>query len=156
LRSFLVDVYRTWSTANLRTGDAPVIRITGRFPELLDRKLADLTPWLIEKWRPRRKGDGIDAVTLNRDLDDLKAALARAADWGLVDVNPIAGVKRAKVDRAAPIRFLTDDEEQRLRAALETPARSVFGASGTAPMPGATNAATLSCRISVRPLSPIT
>jgi integrase len=127
LRSFLVDVYRPWSTANLRTGDAPVIRIAGRFPELLDRKLADLTPWLIEKWRLRRKGDGIDAVTLNRDLDDLKAALARAADWGLVDVNPIAGVKRAKVDRAAPIRFLTDDEEQRLRAALDAREERIRG-----------------------------
>ncbi|MDF2781798.1 MAG: Integrase, partial [Geminicoccaceae bacterium] len=53
-------------------------------PELLDRKLADLTPWLVEKWRLRRKGDGIGTVTLNRDLDDLKAALARAAEWGMV------------------------------------------------------------------------
>jgi integrase len=119
LRSFLTEVYQPWTSANLRTGDGAVIRIAGRFPELLDRKLADLTPWLIEKWRLRRRGEGITPVTLNRDLDDLKAALARAADWGLIDASPIAGVKRAKVDGAAPVRFLTEDEEQRLRIALD-------------------------------------
>jgi integrase len=119
LRSFLTDVYQAWASTNLRTGDAPVVRITGRFPELLDRKLGDLTPWLIEKWRLRRRGEGIGAVTLNRDLDDLKAALARAADWGLVAINPIAGIKRARIDRAAPVRFLSEAEEQRLRAALD-------------------------------------
>ena len=113
LRSFLNEVYRPWSSANLRTGDCagdPDYR--AGFPELLDRKLADLTPWLIEKWRLRRKSKGITNVTLNRDLDDLKAALARAADWGLIEANPIAGIKRAKVDGAAPVRFLTEAEEQ--------------------------------------------
>ena len=119
LRSFMTDVYEPWAAANLRTGDAPVIRIRTKFPELLDRRLVDLTPWLIEKWRLRRRGEGIGAVTLNRDLDDLKAALARAADWGLIQASPLAGVKRAKVDRAAPVRFLSEDEEHRLRAALD-------------------------------------
>ena len=119
LRSFLAEVYQPWASANLGTGDLVVSRITARFSELLDRKLADLTPWLIEKWRLRRKGDGISNVTINRDLDDLKAALTRAADWGLVTGNPIAGVKRAKVDNAPLVRFLTDEEEKRLRAALD-------------------------------------
>ena len=115
----MTEVYEPWAAANLRTGDAPVIRIRTKFPELLDRRLVDLTPWLIEKWRLRRRGEGIGAVTLNRDLDDLKAALARAADWGLIQASPLAGVKRAKVDRAASVRFLSEDEEHRLRDALD-------------------------------------
>jgi integrase len=119
LRTFLGEVYQLWASANLRTGDAPVVRIRTKFPELLDRKLADLSPWLIEKWRLRRKGDGIGTVTLNRDLDDLKAALARAAEWGMIEASPLAGIKRAKVDRAALVRFLSEDEERRLRAALD-------------------------------------
>ena len=127
----------------------------GRFPELLDRKLADLTPWLIEKWRLRRKGDGISNVTVNRDLDDLKAALARAADWGVVAGNPIAGVKRAKVDGA-----FWSGSSARMRssayAPLSTRARSASGASGTAPTPGAASAATTSCRTCGRLPSPTT
>jgi integrase len=119
LGSFLSEVYEPWARANLRTSDAPVIRIRTKFPELLDRKLADLSPWLIEKWRLRRKGDGIGNVTLNRDLDDLKAALARAAEWDIIEASPLAGIKRAKVDRAALVRFLSEDEERRLRAALD-------------------------------------
>jgi integrase len=41
-------------------------------------------------------------------------------EWGLLTSHPLASVKRAKVDRLGTIRYLTEDEGQRLREALDT------------------------------------
>ena len=56
---------------------------------------------------------------MNRELDTLRAALNKAVQWGILKSNPMASVKRSKVDSAAPIRYLLPDEDKRLRAALD-------------------------------------
>ena len=43
----------------------------------------------------------------------------KAVAWGLLDANPIASVKRSKIDNARAPRFLSPDEEARLRQALD-------------------------------------
>ena len=55
---------------------------------------------------------------------DLYAGLAPtmqqlAVAWELLDVNPIANVKRLRVDASPAPRFLSADEEARLRRALD-------------------------------------
>jgi integrase len=67
---------------------------------------------------PRLKA-GVKPATVNRDLDDLRSALAKAVAWGLLEAHPLNGVKRSRMDNSATVRFLDDDEEQRLRAALD-------------------------------------
>jgi integrase len=119
LGSFIDEVYEPWAAANIRTAAATVARLKASFAEHLDKKLGDLTPWIVEKWRAGRIKDGAKAATANRDLDDLKSSLTKAAAWGLIDANPIAGVKRSKIDAARSARFMSADEEARLRRALD-------------------------------------
>ena len=119
LRSFVDEVYAPWAEANIRTAAATVARLKASFAEHLDKKLADLTPWIVEKWRAARLKDGAKAATVNRDLDDLKSSLTKAAAWGLIEANPIVAVKRSKIDAARSARFLSADEEARLRRALD-------------------------------------
>jgi integrase len=60
-------------------------------------------------------------VTIDRDLADLKACLRRAVAWGYLGAYPLDGLTRARRadDAVRPIvRFLSPDEEARLRAAL--------------------------------------
>jgi integrase len=117
--SFIDEVYGPWADANIKTAKATVARLRASFAEFLNRKLADITPWAVEKWRAARIKAGTKSSTVNRDLDDLKSSLAKAVGWGHLEQSPIAAVKRARVDTARAPRFLSDDEEARLRRALD-------------------------------------
>jgi integrase len=57
--------------------------------------------------------------TIKRDIASLKAAYNRAVEWELMAISPISKVKRPKIDQNPKIRFLTDEEETCLRAALD-------------------------------------
>jgi len=117
--SFISEVYAPWAEATIRTPRKTVGRLLGNFPDLQDKKLPEINPWLVEKWRTARLKSGTKKTTVNRDLDDLKSSLAKAVEWGLVETHPIASVKRVRVDTNPIPRFLSDDEHGRLMAALE-------------------------------------
>lgn len=119
LRSFIDQVYETWADANLRSGAGTIARLRASFAEHLNKKIGDLTPWIIEKWRAGRIKAGISPLTINRDLGALRAALNRAVEWKLLGANPVSGVKLSKVDASRPPRYLLADEEARLRHALD-------------------------------------
>ena len=118
LRSYLDHVYGPWAENNIRTHKATLRRLRGIFPELIGRKLKDVTPWLVEKWRMRRLKDGAKPSTVNRDLDDLKSCLNKAVLWGHLEAHPIQSVRRLRVDSMPVVRFLSDDERVRLFCAL--------------------------------------
>jgi integrase len=118
LDKFLCDHYGPWQKTHHRRGDTEQ-RLRAAFPDLLEKPLPDITPWLIEKHRKARKEHGTAETTINRDVVTLKAALNRAVDWEFLDVNPLAPVKQLKTDRQGVIRYLDTAEERRLLAALE-------------------------------------
>jgi integrase len=119
LGSFLDEVYEPWARANIRTSKNTLLRLRSNFPDLQDRKLGEINAWVVEKWRAARLKAGAKPTTVNRDLDDLRSALARAVAWKLLEAHPLAGVKRSRTDNNAAVRFLDDDEERRLRAGLD-------------------------------------
>lgn len=120
LKSFLTERYGPWVETNRKSGAATCSRLRACFlRELGDKNLADVTPWLAEKWRSSRLKAGIKPATVNRDLTSLKAALQKAVEWNLIEQNPLAKLKPTKVDTRPNVRYLSDDEETRLRAALD-------------------------------------
>lgn len=121
LQSFLDNEYEPWALENLKTGKQELDRLRAHFlNELGNKKLPDITPWLIEKWRTKRKKAGRAATTINRDIAALRAALSKAVQWNLLSENPLRTVKQLRTDKIGKVRYLTKDEEKRLRNALET------------------------------------
>lgn len=117
LRQFLDADLEPWATSHRKWGAGSIKRIKSAFADWLDRPLTELNAWVIEKWRSKRFGAGIADSTINRELAALKAALAKAVEWGALPANPLALVKLRQVDNAR-MRYLTVAEERRLRAAL--------------------------------------
>lgn len=117
---FLEDTYAPWLRAHRRAGEQTIDTAKAVLVPAFGRlKLHEITPFAVEQWRTRRlRVDKVSPSTVNRNLDDLKAMLGKAAAWRVIQANPIASVKRLRVDRAGVIRFLAPDEEARLLKAL--------------------------------------
>ena len=119
LADFLTNQYEPWATTHLRTGAQTCERVRTSFPDLLGKPMGEIASFAIERWRTKRHRDGITASTTNRDLDCLRAALTKAVAWGALPSSPMAAVKRAKLDTIGRLRYLSPDEEKRLRVALD-------------------------------------
>ncbi len=119
-RAYLTDHYEPWASEHLKTGAEMVARLRVTFAEFLDLPLTEFNAFSIERWRTIRKRSGVTAATVNRDLSALRGAFSRAKEWKLITDHPMADVKAAKVDATGIVRYLSPDEETRLRAALTT------------------------------------
>ena len=118
LETFLDEEYGPWYRGRRKRGGAELKRLKRNFPDFLPSPLPKITLWNVEKWRTARLQNGIKPITLNRDLAPLKTALSRAVDWGFLTESPLARLKPLSVDRSPLVRYLSDDEERRLRKAL--------------------------------------
>jgi integrase len=119
LKSFLDNEYEPWALEHLKRGKMDMDRLRTHFiDELGDKKLHEINPWLIEKWRTKRRKAGKAATTINRDVAGLRAALSKAVEWNLLDEHPLKAVKPLVTDKSGVVRYLTKDEEKRLRKAL--------------------------------------
>lgn len=118
LERFLATKYSSWVTAERKTGKQTIQTIRFSFKSLLDQKLAEITPWKIEKWRTEKLKTGVKPATINRNLAALKACFSKAVEWGDCELHPIARVKLSKVDPNKKVRFLSSDESRRLLTAL--------------------------------------
>jgi integrase len=118
LEAFIEDKYKQWAESNMRHSKEALRKIASFYPAIGSKRLAEITPWILEKHRSARLKD-VSASTANRELDTLRAALNKAVQWGLLKTNPMATVKRSRVDTSANIRYLTEDEGKRLREAFD-------------------------------------
>lgn len=118
LEAFLDGDYKDWASVHLKTGLAMVARIKSRFPSLLRKPMGSITGLEIERWRIARRNDGITNSTINRDIAALRAALAKAVEWKLIERNSVGGIKPARLDPSPKVRYLSQDEIAHLLQAL--------------------------------------
>lgn len=98
---------------------APVlIKFFGRY------QLAEITPLLIERFkRERREGVTVRGTirapaSVNRELETLSRIFSVAIENGHLDANPCRAVRKLRQNNTRT-RYLTPDEEERLRIACE-------------------------------------
>jgi integrase len=116
LAKFL-ERYESWEATHRKVRHG--VRIRSAFPEKWQSEpLIALNAWLLESWRRDERRRGKKPTTVNRDIAALKAVLSKAIEWGLLDRSELENLKPLKTDPIGRVRFLTDDEEKRLRRAL--------------------------------------
>lgn len=117
-RQYLANEYGPWVLANRRTGSETLRRLRQAFAEFLPLSMAEITQARVERWRTARMAAETAASTVNRDLAALRAAFSHAVGIDLLPAHPLARLKAARVDSRGVVRYLSGDEEMRLRAAL--------------------------------------
>lgn len=118
LKSYLTTEYGPWVIADRKSGTKTLRLIQYNFEDFLELPLKEIKPMFIEKWRIDEQKRGKALTTINRDITRLKAALSKAVDWEILEFNPLAKLKPLKTDNNGKVRYLSLDEEKRLRNAL--------------------------------------
>ena len=118
-REYLDGDYAAWAKSSQKAYGQNLKRLATAFKKLLDKPLDKITGLDVERWRAGEVERGLSNQTINRDISSIKASFNRAVDWGILPVNPLAKIKKARVDDCLKVRYLTDAEEYRLREAIE-------------------------------------
>lgn len=119
LAGFIEHKYKDWALTHQRRGQETLDLLHRNFNHLYAKNLKDINAWEIQKWRTERSKAGLSPATINRSVTTLKAVLNRALEWGVIEINPLQTIKPLKLDSKGVVRYLSVDEEVRLRSALD-------------------------------------
>lgn len=116
MQEFIYSHYAPWFKGHRKSGNKTLAHIKRCFiVPFGDKSLTEITPVIIDQWRTKRLKNGRSIETVNRDIATFKAALSKAVLWGFIDHHPLEKLKLLKADRRVKVRFLSANEEQRLR-----------------------------------------
>jgi integrase len=104
--------YLEWSRANKKSWwrDEQSFKMMRGF--LAGKKLSDISPFLIEKYKMERRGK-VGPRTVNIELAFMRHLFTKAIEWGLALENPVRKVKLFRENNQR-VRFLSHGEAQRL------------------------------------------
>lgn len=102
------DRYLEYSRTNKRAPSRDITSINHFLPEFEGKYLSEITPWLIEKYKKKRKEE-VKGATVNRELACLKNMFTKAIEWGWAASNPVKAVKLFKENNQR-LRYLTRQE----------------------------------------------
>ncbi|MDX2105772.1 MAG: tyrosine-type recombinase/integrase [Candidatus Melainabacteria bacterium] len=124
--NFLEETYRPLLSASLKNGvsnaknvEETMNSLKRGFPEFHSLGLDEITPLAIEKWKQRKSQEGLKPSSIKRQLNNLQACLNRAVKWGALSQSPFDRVEKVKIDSSPKVRYLTEQEETKLREQLD-------------------------------------
>ncbi|MNN23105.1 Tyrosine recombinase XerD [compost metagenome] len=85
----------------------------------MEKALTEITQRELEGMRVKWLAAGLKDATANRKLAALRGALSKAVEWGIIEQHPMAKLKPMRLDTRGRVRFLSEEEEKRLRQALD-------------------------------------
>ncbi|MCX7115039.1 MAG: site-specific integrase [Gammaproteobacteria bacterium] len=118
LQEFIEKEYKPWVLSHHKRGEETLATLTRCFNKFFPKPLTEIAPSILEQWRIKRSNDGISNVTLNRNIATLKSVMTKASEWGFLKENPLKSLRLFKIDRSPKVRYLSLEEERRLRQVL--------------------------------------
>ncbi len=116
---FLKLHYFPWVDVNHKNPKDTRNRLLAECGHFSKFRFTEITPLSVDKWRLRKIANGNSPHTANKCFAYLRAALSKADEWGIHSPNPIAKMKKIKTAKSLRVRYLTSDEEVRLRLSLK-------------------------------------
>ena len=123
-RVFADEWERQWGAVQRGYEGRVSYRVKALIAQFGDYRITDITPDVVVKWRTTRLKAGVAPRTINRDVDELKAILAKGVPRYYVE-SPLRLMPRLK---AAPptTKTLSPDHEKTLLDALDPEDKAIF------------------------------
>ncbi|MGY0218377.1 tyrosine-type recombinase/integrase [Endozoicomonadaceae bacterium StTr2] len=119
LGAFIENRYKPWALQHHNSAAKTLSEMKNHFGKWFDKPMTDINPWLVGTWRTAELKKGRKPTGINRKAGALRGILSRAVEWQVLDTHPLAGMKPLKIDKRPKKRYLSPEEERRLRAALD-------------------------------------
>jgi integrase len=120
------EQYLEFSLSNKRAGTSKrdVVSLKPLQKFFGGKFISEINPFLIEKYKQKRKEDGVSVRTINVELACLRHMFNMAMRWGKAQKNPLKEVKLFK-ETEGKDRILSPEEEVRLFDAIRSSKRTL-------------------------------
>jgi integrase len=117
---FFEQRYKPFIVQKLRGADEVIGRIEAHFlPRWGGLPLAEINHSRVDKYVAEMLERGLRHSSINRPISYLRSMLNRAASWGVIETSPLSTYKLLREDRQSIVRYLTEEEHDRLLDALD-------------------------------------
>lgn len=113
---FADEFMELYSKQNKRSWARDESSLKNLKPFFRGKTLQEMGPDLVEGYKAKRKtdvtvrGTKVTEATINREIALLKTIFSMAVEWGRIDKNPLARVKKFKENHQKDMRILKDEE----------------------------------------------
>jgi integrase len=118
LGAFIEEVHEPYLVSERKTGKRIVAQLRTSFGHWFTLPMSEISEWRVRRWRQDELKRGISNGSVNRPVTYLRSCLNHAYRTGVIDSHPLQHLRPLKEDRAGVVRYLSSDEEVRLRNAL--------------------------------------
>jgi integrase len=118
LETFIEKRYGPWALLYKKSAHESLRVLNRDFKHLLRKPMEQISKWDIQKWQHKQLKSGGVPQTINRKVAILKGVLTRAVEWDVLSYSPLTGLKPLPTADESRSRFLSEEEEQRLRKIL--------------------------------------
>lgn len=121
------EEYLKYSLANKKSSTArrDIIALVSLQKFFGGKSISEINPFLIEKYKQRRKEDGVSPRTINIEVSCLGHMFNMAIKWSKANQNPVRGIKLLKEPESSD-RILSPEEEIRLLEVIRTSKRAKY------------------------------
>jgi site-specific recombinase XerD len=118
LGGFIDEVYAPWVRANRRRAEICLTDLRRSFGAWYEKRMTDITSDDLDDYVSRRMKEGASAATIVRDLNNLRSVFRQAIIARYARDNPFANWTAPAPEEQGAARYLTAEEEARLRRSL--------------------------------------
>ncbi|MEE4141806.1 site-specific integrase [Pseudomonas viridiflava] len=119
LREFIDDTYMPWFKTHHKGYEKTLHTLDNNFDTIMAQRIDAITGRDLEQSRTTWMQAGNKPSTVNRKMGSISGVFSRALEWEYITAHPMAKLKQRKVDSIGVVRYLSVDEDKRLREALE-------------------------------------
>lgn len=119
LGKFIESVYGPYVMTEKKCGKEILARLKCCFGHWYKLPMSEVTEWKAKRWRQDEIRRGLKSSSINRPLAYLRACLNYAYRLRVIESHPLQHLRPLKEDRLGVVRYLSADEEQRLRNAMK-------------------------------------